>query len=244
MGWPLIAPGLYYLSSAPETVLGAFLSLVSEGWPRHATTARDGCRVLEGGRCGSRRRQRPARSGRPLRPPGQPVEPEDAAVHLRQAQPDPHHRPARNRPRPAACLQVPVAGRRPRRARDVRRHQAAGEGNRRARSGPLRHAVRQRALAGRHPHELPHHPQPAQAAPGTRSHVAPGRREPGEGRPEQLHRRPDDRGRQARPGQGAGHVRHPDALQEDDLDLEPRTAQDPPEPDGHPRHDQAARTRW
>ena len=45
------------------------------------------------------------------------------------------------------------------------------------RSRPLRHAVRQRALAGRHPHELPHHPQPAQAAPGTGSHVAAGRRE-------------------------------------------------------------------
>ena len=47
-------------------------------------------------------------------------------------------------------------------------------------AGRVRHALRQRALAGRHPHQLPHHPQPAQAASRTRSHVAAGRREPGD----------------------------------------------------------------
>ena len=40
---------------------------------------------------------------------------------------------------------------------------------------PVRHAVRLRAVAGRHPDQLPHHPQPAQPAQGTRSHVAAGR---------------------------------------------------------------------
>ena len=51
----------------------------------------------------------PDRGRRPLRAPRQPLEPEDAAVHLRQAQPHPHHRPARNRPRPAAGLPLPGA---------------------------------------------------------------------------------------------------------------------------------------
>ena len=44
----------------------------------------------------------------------------------------------------------------------VRRHQAPGQGSHRTRGGPLRHAVRQRTLAGRHPDQLPHHPRPAQ----------------------------------------------------------------------------------
>ena len=52
----------------------------------------------------------PDRGRRPFRAPGQPLEPEDAAVHLRQAQPHPHHRPARDRPRPAARLPLPRQG--------------------------------------------------------------------------------------------------------------------------------------
>ena len=39
-------------------------------------------------------------------------------------------------------------------------------------AAPVRHALRQRALAGRHPDQLPHHPRPAQAARRTRGHVA------------------------------------------------------------------------
>ena len=42
---------------------------------------------------------------------------------------------------------------------------------------PLRHALRQRTLAGRHAHQLPHHPRSPQAAPRTRSDVAARRRE-------------------------------------------------------------------
>ena len=49
----------------------------------------------------------PDRGRRSFRPPGQPLEPEDAAVHLRQAQPHSHHRPAGDRSRPAAGLSLP-----------------------------------------------------------------------------------------------------------------------------------------
>ena len=50
----------------------------------------------------------------------------------------------------------------------VRRHQAPGQGSHRTRGRPLRHALRQRTLAGRHADQLPHHPRPAQAAAGAR----------------------------------------------------------------------------
>ena len=108
---------------------------------------RDRCRVLEGGRVALVDVKNSARSRRPFRAPGQPVEPEDAAVHLRQAEPHPHHRPARNRPRPAPGLPLPVAGRQPRQPGPVRRHQAAGQGNRRARGGRAA-ACRSSASAG------------------------------------------------------------------------------------------------
>ncbi len=51
-------------------------------------------------------------SWRPLRAPRQPLESQDAAVHLRPQESDPHHRRPRNRPRPAAGQEVSAASRR------------------------------------------------------------------------------------------------------------------------------------
>ena len=48
------------------------------------------------------------RSRGPFRPSRQPLEPQDAAVHLRPPQSDPHHRRPRNDPRPAAGQEVPA----------------------------------------------------------------------------------------------------------------------------------------
>ena len=59
----------------------------------------------------------------------------------------------------------------------VRRHQAPGQGSHRARGGPLRHAVRQRTLAGRHVDQLSHHSRSSQTPAGTGSDVAARRRE-------------------------------------------------------------------
>ena len=60
--------------------------------------------------------------------------------------------------------QVPAEGGRPGQPDPVRRHQASGLRRDRAAGPPLRHAVCQRPLAGRHADELPHHPQPADPA--------------------------------------------------------------------------------
>ena len=57
-----------------------------------------------------------ARGRRPLRPPDPPLEPQDAPVHLRGAQRDPHHRPRPDRPAPGRRPRVRPRDRRPRRA--------------------------------------------------------------------------------------------------------------------------------
>ena len=71
-----------------------------------------------------------ARSRRPFRPPDPALEPEDGAVHLRRAQRRPHHRPHQDRAAARAGAAAGPRGRRQRRPRAVRRHQAAGAGAR------------------------------------------------------------------------------------------------------------------
>ncbi len=119
-------------------------------------------------------RQRFYRCRGPLRPPRQPVEPQDEAVHLRQAQPDSYHRLERNGPRSAPrdqVLQPRCLGQRP---DPVRRHQAPGGRDDHRAVQPRRDALRDRAVAGRDAHQLPDDPQPAPAARGAGKH--PGRR--------------------------------------------------------------------
>ena len=77
-----------------------------------------------------------ARSRSPLRPPDPPLEPQDAPVHLRRAQRDPHHRPRPDRPAPGRRPRVRPRDRRPRRPGPVRRHQEAGPGADRPRRPP------------------------------------------------------------------------------------------------------------
>ena len=129
-------------------------------------SAPNGLRDGEGRQRRGARGQRPDRCRRALRAPRQPVEPEDEAVHLRQAEPDPYHRLEGDRPRPAPRDQVLPAGRRGERADPVRRDQATGGRDDRRGMQPLPDALRDRALAGRHAHQLPDDPQPARAPGG------------------------------------------------------------------------------
>ena len=62
-----------------------------------------------------------ARGRSPLRPPDPPLEPQDAPVHLRGAQRDPHHRPRPDRAAAGRRARVRPRDRRPRRAGPVRR---------------------------------------------------------------------------------------------------------------------------
>ena len=148
------------------------------------------------------RRQGPDRCRGSLRPPRQPVEPEDEAVHLRQAQPDSYHRLERDRPRPAPRDQVLPADRVLERPDPVRRHQAAGGRDDHRAVQPRRDALRDRAVAGWDADQLPDDSQPAPAARGAG----------------------DD------PGWRAGA----ELLQEDDLDPDPRAAEDRAQPERHP----------
>ena len=111
-------------------------------------------------------------------------------------------------------------GRQPRQPGAVRRHQAAGQGSHRTRSRPLRHAVRQRTLAGRHAHQLPHHPRPAQAAQELEGDVAAAGEKPDKRRSVSLHEDHDERVGQARPGQGARNGPDPHLLQENGSQLD------------------------
>ena len=95
-----------------------------------------------------------ARSRSPLRPPDPPLEPQDAPVHLRGAQRDPHHRPRPDRAAAGRRPRVRPRDRRPRRAGPLRRDQEAGPGADRPGGDPRRHAVRQQALARRHADQL------------------------------------------------------------------------------------------
>ena len=114
--------------------------------------------------CGHSQCQGIDRSGRPLRPPGQPLEPQDAALYLWPPQSDPHYRRPRNDSRAVAGEEVSASGRRRGQASCC---SSAPSGRRRhagARMPALRHALRRRPLAGRHADQLPHDPQPADAA--------------------------------------------------------------------------------
>ena len=106
------------------------------------------------------------RSGGTFWPSGEPLEPQDAAVHLRPPESDPHHRRPRDDPRAAADAKVPAEGRRAREPGVAGRHEAAGVRRHRAARRSLRDALRQRSLAGRHADQLPHDPQPARPARG------------------------------------------------------------------------------
>ena len=99
-----------------------------------------------------------ARNGRALRSPHQALESEDEAVHLHRAQWHPHHRSAANHRRAGRRLQYDPRYDRERRHGVVRRHQAPGAGHDRERSDPRRRAAHHLSLAGRHAHQLAHHP--------------------------------------------------------------------------------------
>ena len=120
-----------------------------------------------------RRHHAPApRERRPLRAPDQALEPEDEALHLHRAQRHLHHRPdpdaGPHRPR----LRLRQGDRRARRHDHVRRHQAAGAGGHRRAGRPRRDALRHRALARRHAHQLPDRLQAPAAPQGARAHRA------------------------------------------------------------------------
>ena len=110
-----------------------------------------------------------ARGRSPLRPPDPPLEPQDAPVHLRGAQRDPHHRPGPDGPAPGRRARGRPGDRRARRAGAVRRHEEAGPGADHRGGDTRQPAVRQQALARRDAHQL-HDDQeahrPARAARG------------------------------------------------------------------------------
>ena len=80
------------------------------------------------------------RSGRPLRSPDAPLEPEDEAVHLSGAQRHLHHRSAEDRAEAARSLRVVKQMARDGQSHSLRRHQEAGAGRRSAKkpSAPAR----------------------------------------------------------------------------------------------------------
>ena len=116
-----------------------------------------------------------ARSGRPLRASDPPLESEDARVHLRRAERDPHHRPGADRVAPRAGARLRARDRAPRRQRPLRRHQEAGTGRALRGGGPIRPALRQHALARRDADQL-HHDQASHPAPRGARGAARGRR--------------------------------------------------------------------
>ena len=114
----------------------------------------------------------PARSRRAFRASDAALGSEDAAVHLHRAQRHPHHRSPADRAPPRRRDDLGPRVRGERRHDHVRRHQEAGPGDDRGRGAPLRHAVRQPPLDGRHADELPDDHQPNQAARTARSRCA------------------------------------------------------------------------
>ena len=119
---------------------------------------------------GSRHDAPAPRERRPLRASDQALEPEDEALHLHRAQRHLHHRPhpdpGLHRPR----LRLRQGDGRPRRDDHVRRHQAPGAGVDRRASLARGHALRHRALVGRHAHQLRHRLQASPAPQGARTH--------------------------------------------------------------------------
>src|SRR5712691_13191896 len=91
---------------------------------------------------------------RPFRPSVPPLEPEDGAIHLRNPQQYPYHRP---RPDGADAAPRPGSGQRygrARRAHPVRRDQTPSAGRDRRRGQALGAILRQLAMARRHADEL------------------------------------------------------------------------------------------
>ena len=117
-----------------------------------------------------------ARGRSPLRPPDAPLESQDAPVHLRRAQRDPHHRPRPDRQAARVGARVRARDRRPRRVRSCssapRSRPRSRSPQEATRAGP---AVRQQALARRHAHELRHDPE-AHRAPRAARGAPAGRR--------------------------------------------------------------------
>ena len=114
------------------------------------------------------------------------MEPQDAPVHLRGAQRDPHHRPRPDGQAPRHGARVRHRDGRPRRERAVRRHQEAGAGARDAGGDAGRPALRHQALAGRHDDQLRHDQEAHRAArpargPAARRRLRPPPQEGGRG---------------------------------------------------------------
>ena len=98
------------------------------------------------------------RRRRPLRPPDQALEPEDAPVHLRRAQRHPHHRPRPD----GAPLQARATTSSSRRSVAAATSCSSAPSARRRTSSSKRrsargHVLRHQPLARRHAHQLPHH---------------------------------------------------------------------------------------
>ena len=134
---------------------------VLRSWPGSAIRAVEAQPKTERGHyMGELTLQESARSGRSLRPPDQAVEPEDEALSFCREERHPHHRPREDA---LTCLNAArdadprggVGGE----AGALRRHQAAGQARDQRRSGALRHALRDRALARRHADQLQYRAQ-------------------------------------------------------------------------------------
>ena len=78
---------------------------------------------------GCRQHEAAARSGRPLRAPDPSLEPEDARLHLRRAQRDPHHRPGPDGHAASTPPSSSFARRCGAATRALRRHEEAGAGD-------------------------------------------------------------------------------------------------------------------
>ena len=108
----------------------------------------------------------------PLRTSDQPLEPQDARLHLHGAQRHPHHRPAEDRAAPGRGLGLHPKRRRQRPAGALRRHQEAGPGDHPDRGRALRHVLRQPPLDGRHAHQLQHREEEDRAPAGAAEDAA------------------------------------------------------------------------
>ena len=108
------------------------------------------------------------RGGCALRPPDATVEPEDAAIPLRGAIRDLHHRSRAIFVRARGSARLRSGARSSPQDRPVHRDEEAGSGGRLRVREPDQHALRQQPLVGRHAHQLQHDPRPAAPSAGAR----------------------------------------------------------------------------
>ena len=131
--------------------------------------------------------------------------PKMAQYHLRRAQQDPHHQPREDAAavRGGGGLRQAASSPMAARVLFVGTKRSAREAIA-ARSGALRHALREPALAGRHAHQLQDHP-PVDQAPGRARRADRQRRLDKRGKKEAQHAAPRDGEAREEPGRHQGH---------------------------------------